>query len=138
MKKPGIIRATISALIVWTIGVTAFVASYLIPLMDNPDVQANWVLVGTLIPATALGANFYFRKGFRTNGLKLGAYMFGVTILLDALITVPVFIIPEGGNHATFFGDPVFWLIGLEYIGLIAMYSQLLEKVKPARTGTLS
>ena len=130
MKKTGSVRAAISALIVWVIGITALVASYSIPLMENPDAQASWVLVVALIPATALGAVYYYRMGLQTNGLVLAAYMFGVTILLDACITVPVFIFPEGGNHATFFGDTVFWLIGLEYIGLIVLYAQMKGRLR--------
>jgi hypothetical protein len=124
------LRATIAAMLVWIMGVTAFVLSYLVPLMENPDTQANWVLGLTLIPATALGAAFYYREGFRTNGLVLGNYMFAVTILLDALITVPVFIFPIGGDHFTFFGDPVFWLIGLEYISLIVFYAKVHVKLE--------
>ena len=130
MKKQEILRATISALIVWILGVVAFVCSYLIPVMANPETQANWVLAVALIPVTVLGARFFYKKGFRTNGLVLGTYMFGLTILLDACITVPLFIFPEGGNHFTFFGDPVFWLIGLEYIVLIALYWRIRLKEK--------
>ena len=113
-----------AALIVWAVGVTAFVCSYLVPVIANPETQANWVLALSLIPATVLGAGFYYKKGYQTKGLFLGTYMFGVTILLDACITVPVFIIPEGGDHLAFFTDPVFWLIGLEYIALIVLYAQ--------------
>lgn len=134
MKNPEFFRATISALITWGIGVTAFVLSYSIPLMENPDTQASWVLVLALIPATALGAGYYFKKGYRTNGRVLGTYMFGATILLDACITVPVFIIPDGGNHATFFGDPMFWLIGVEYIGLIMLYAQIRARMRQTET----
>ena len=130
MKRLKFLRATISALIVWVIGVTAFVCSYMIPAMENPDIQANWVLVLTIIPATALGAGFYYKNGFHTNGLVLGSCMFGITILLDACITVPVFIVPAGGDHLSFFSDPVFWLIGLEYIGLIVLYAQTIGKMK--------
>ena len=48
--------------------------------------------------------------------------MFSSAIVLDALITVPVFIIPHGGNHLSFFGDPGFWLIGFEYVTVVAAY----------------
>ncbi|EAR14844.1 hypothetical protein [Robiginitalea biformata] len=132
MKKMKFLRATISALIVWAIGVTAYVCSYMIPLMENPDTQANWVLTLALIPATALGASYFYMGGFRINGLILGAFMFGVTILLDACITVPVLIVPAGGDHLSFFSDPVFWLIGLEYVGLIVLYAQTIVKMKHA------
>lgn len=129
MKKQKILRATIAALIVWVLGLSAFVSTYLFWTTANPETQANWALVLALIPATALGARFYYKKNYRTKGLKLGTYMFGIAILLDACITVPLFIIPEGGNHLAFFREPVFWLIGLEYISLIALYAQIWRKL---------
>ena len=137
MKRILLSRGAISALIIWIIGVTAFVSSYSIPLMEDPDAQANWALVLVLIPATALGAGFYYKKGGRTNGFALGTYMFLITILLDASITVPVFIWPVGGNHVSFFGDPIFWLIGLEYISLIALYGKLRFAVSANGSGAL-
>ena len=130
MNRQKISRATLAALIVWALGVIAFVCSFFVPLMKDPYIQANWVLALALIPATALGTGYYYGKGFRTNGLVLGACMFGVTILLDALVTVPLFLIPEGGNHAQFFADPVFWLLGLEYIGLVALYAHTRRQLK--------
>jgi len=130
MKDLNIKRASFSAVIVWTIGVTAFVTSYFVPVMNDPDAQANLVLSVALVPATILGARFYYHKGFGTNGFLVGGYMFLVTILLDACITVPVFIFPAGGDHLTFFGDPGFWLIGLEYISVIAVYWTIQYKVR--------
>ena len=122
MKTLNITKSAFSAIIVWVLGVSAYVSSYFIPILDNPDAQASWVLIIALIPATILGAHFYYRRGYKTNGLLLGSFMFLITILLDACITVPVFIIPNGGSHLTFFGELEFWLIGLEYITLISIY----------------
>jgi len=122
MKTLSIKNASVSAIMVWILGVAAYLGSYYVPVLDNPEVQANLVLSFTLIPASILGAYVYYRKGFRTNGLLLGSFMFLVSVLLDAVITVPVFIAPYGGDHLSFFGDPVFWLIGLEYITVVSMY----------------
>ena len=138
MKSLNIQRATLSALIVWTLGVTAFVISYFIPVMEDPDAQANWVLSIALIPATILGARFYYQKGGYTNGFLVGTYMFLVTIGLDACITVPVFILPAGGSHLSFFGDPGFWLIGLEYIAVVAAYWTIQYKVLATSTGEVA
>ena len=120
----------ISTLIVWSLGVTAFVASYFVPVLENPDEQANWVLSLALIPAALLGAHIYYRKGHKTNGFLLGATMFLITIFLDAAITVPVFIMPYGGTHMSFFTDPGFWLIGVEYVSVVAAYWQIEKAVK--------
>lgn len=42
MKTLNVKNASISALIIWVMGVSAFVGSYYLPLMDNADEQANW------------------------------------------------------------------------------------------------
>lgn len=126
----------ISAVIVWAIGVAAFVASYFAPFMSDPDLQANWVLSLVLLPATLLGVHIYYRRGHSTNGFKLGATMFFVTVILDACITVPVFIMPYGGNHITFFTDPGFWLIAVEYISLVVAYWQLEKTITSSNMQT--
>ena len=97
MKTVNLKRASLSALIIWVTGVSAFVGSFYFPLMDNPDEQANWFLTLALIPAIITGVYFYNKNGLRTNGLRLGGFMFLLTILLDALITVPIFVPPPFG-----------------------------------------
>ena len=133
MKKIHIKSTIISAVIVWVLGVIAFVASYFVPVMSDPDLQANWALSLVLIPSALLGAHVYYRKGHKTNGFVLGVAMFAVTILLDALITVPFFIMPYGGNHISFFTDPGFWLIAVEYVSVVAAYWQIEKVVKLTR-----
>ena len=90
--------------------------------MEDPEFQANLVLTLAVIPITIFGANFYYKKGNKTNGFKLGILMFSIAMTLDALITVPLFILPEGGSHFTFFTDPGFWLIAVEYILVVGLY----------------
>lgn len=125
MKNLNFKHAIISSVIVYVLGILAFVGSYFAPIMENPDLQANIVLMAAIIPAAYLGAYLYYSRGYTTHGFVLGAAMFSGAIVLDAIITVPVIIIPNGGNHLTFFGDPGFWLIGLEYVAVVATYWQL-------------
>lgn len=129
IKTMNIKRAILATLMVWIFGVVAFITSFSIPLLEDPMLQANLVLVMALIPATMLGARFYYKGGLLTHGLALGAFMFGITILLDGAITVPLFIIPEGGDHISFFADPWFWLIGLMYVSVVTLYWGI--KIKP-------
>jgi hypothetical protein len=123
-------RAIISAILVWTLGVTAYIMSYLVEVMNNPELQANVVLTLAVIPSAILGAKFYYKKGANTNGFKLGILLFFIAMFLDAVITVPLFILPAGGNHLSFFSDPVFWLIGLEYILIVGIYSLISSKTR--------
>ena len=125
MKNLNLKHAAISSIIVYMLGILAYVGSFFIPIMNNPELQANLVLAIAIMPAAYLGAHIYYQKGYETNGFVLGFVMFLGAIILDAIITVPVFIIPNGGSHTSFFGDPGFWLIGLEYMTVIAAYWQL-------------
>ena len=118
-----------SAIIVWSIGIIGYVASYFVPVMADPDLQANWAVSLVLIPAALIGAHIYYRKGYKTNGFKLGVAMFGVAFFLDILITVPFFVMPYGGNYTTFFSDIGFWLIAIEYVSVVAAYWQIEKAV---------
>lgn len=115
----------ISSLMVYLIGITSYIVSYFIPLLDDKDLQANLVLMIAIIPAVLIGANLYYRRGYSTKGLLLGTVMFLGAMILDALITVPFFIIPYGGSYLSFFGDPGFWLIAIEYVAVVTIASKL-------------
>ena len=132
MKNLNLKHAIISSLVVYVLGILAFVGSYFVPVMEDPELQANIVLMAVIIPAAYLGAYLYYRRGNSTHGFVLGSVMFSSAIVLDAIITVPVFIIPNGGNHLTFFGDPGFWLIGFVYVAVVAAFWKL-KVVKQAQ-----
>jgi hypothetical protein len=125
MQSINLKRASISALIIWILGVSAFVGSYYLPMMENLDEQANWFLTVALIPAIFMGVYFYHKRSNRTNWLLLSGFMFFLTMLLDALITVPLFIMPVGGDHLSFFGDPGFWILGLEYVLMVFIANRI-------------
>lgn len=59
--------------------------------------------------------------------------MFLVAMVLDALITVPFLIMPYGGTYLSFFSDPGFWLIAVEYISVVAAYWQIEKAVERSR-----
>ena len=79
------------------------------------------IVLTCVVPVdAALAAKFYSRNA-ATHGVLLGTTMFAVAGVLDALITVPVFIIPAGGSYASFYLDPGFWFIGLEVIATVLL-----------------
>ena len=109
----------------YLLGITAYAGSFFVPLMEDQELQANLVLMVAIIPVVLLGAHLYYRRGHVTHGLPLGIVMFMGAMVLDAIITVPLFIMPGGGDHRSFFGDPGFWLIGVEYVALVIIYSKI-------------
>lgn len=126
MKNLNLKRALLSSLIVYVLGILAFLSSFYVELMSDPELQANLVLSIVIIPAAILGAKFYYRRQNGTNGFTLGSIMFLSAMILDAIITVPLFVIPAGGNHLSFFTDPGFWMIAVIYIGTVVIYSKVL------------
>ncbi len=124
MKNLNLKHALFSSLVVYVIGITTYVGSYFVPILEDQELQANLVLMVAIVPAVLLGTYLYYRRGNMTNGLLLGVVMFLGAMVLDAIITVPFFIMPYGGTHLSFFGDPGFWLIGLEYIVVVFAYSK--------------
>ncbi|WP_109831808.1 DUF5367 family protein [Reichenbachiella versicolor] len=113
------IRAVIIAIIVWILGVALYTIGLTIDLMANKELQGNIVVALAILPLSMCGAKVYYRNGSLANGLVLGVLMFIVTAFLDGLVTVPFFIIPEGGSYSSFYGDVGFWLIGMEYVGVV-------------------
>jgi hypothetical protein len=123
MKNINLKRAIIAAVIVWVLVMIFYIASFSMHILGNAALQANIMISLALIPCAKAGASFYYRKRARTNGLLLGAIMVFIAIVLDSLITVPVFIIPEGGSHLTFFSDQGFWVLAFEYFLIVVIYS---------------
>ena len=69
-----------------------------------------------------MGARYYYQHA-AAKGVVLGLFMFTVAGSLDAIITVPLLIMPAGGSYQSFYGDPGFWVIGVEYLAAVTLYS---------------
>ena len=121
MAELNLTRALKAAGIAWTLGVASFVAAFLLPT-SNPDLVANTVLFCAVPLVATVGARFYYQQA-ESNGFVLGLFMFAVAGSLDAIITVPLLIMPAGGTYQSFYGDPGFWIIGIEYVAAVALYS---------------
>ncbi len=113
---------------IWGLGVSAFIGSFFIPLLENAQQQANLMLFLAVIPLVWYGTKLYYKSGSKTHGCKVGLTFFLVAAILDALVTVPFLVVPNGGSYQEFFLDPGFWVIGLLFIGVATMHWYL--KVK--------
>ena len=97
MAELNLTRACKAALIAWTLGVASFVAAFLLPT-SNPDLVANTVLFCAVPLVATVGARYYYNQA-AAKGVVLGLFMFGVAGSLDAVITVPLLIMPAGGSY---------------------------------------
>lgn len=116
---------------VWTLGVSFFLLSFNFPILDNIELQSNIALVLGIIPSACLGTYLFYIYG-RMKPSVLALTFVLIAALLDILITVPVFIIPAGGSYSDFFGDPMFYIIVVEFYFIVQYFgTYLLKKVGP-------
>ena len=81
----------------------------------------------SVVPLVACaGANYYY-KAAAGKGVVLGAFMFLAAGTLDAIVTVPLLIMPDGGSYSSFYGDPGFWVIGLEYVAAVTLFAHFFK-----------
>ncbi len=103
----------VCALLVWFLGVSFYLLSFYVSIIESSELQSNIVLALALIPSACLGTFMFYKKGYLKPSV-LALTFLAVIVLMDAFVTVPVFIIPSGGSYSDFFGDPKFYAIALE------------------------
>ena len=75
-----------------------------------------------LIPIVIFGAQYYYRKADKTNGFVVGLAMLATGIVLDAIITVPLFVGQDGTTHAQFFLNPLMLAGFAEFLIIMGLY----------------
>ncbi|MEO1029979.1 MAG: DUF5367 family protein [Bacteroidota bacterium] len=116
------IRAILIGVVIWILAVSAYTISFYLPISEDAELQANLVLLLSVIPLVWYGSVMYYKKEKRTHGFLVGFTFLMVSAILDALITVPVFMMPNGIDHYMFFTAPGFWLIALVFISIVVLY----------------
>lgn len=116
------VRAIGIGILIWIVGVSVYNLSFYLSILEDVQQQANLLLFMAVIPLVWFGAKQYYKKDSDTHGYWVGQTFFLTATALDALITVPVFIIPNGGSYYQFFTDLGFWLIGFEFLTITVLY----------------
>ena len=125
----NIFRAILAGGIVWMMIFGLYTVMSFIPALKASETGQYFVVYGFLVAFVYWGAAFYFSKGGQTNGLLLAGVMITTALVLDAVITLPLVILPAGGSYRGFFLDPMFLLIVAEYALIVFIYWKL--KVVP-------
>ena len=115
-------RAILLGIAIWMIAILFYLLSYYLPILENAETQANVVLFIVVMPLVWLGCSFYYKKDSKTHGYKVGQTMLLTAVALDALITIPFFVIPNGGSHYSFFTSLGFWIIAFEFLAIAVLY----------------
>ena len=113
--------------LVWILGLSFYLVSFYIPVLENSELQSNIVLATAIIPCASLGTYLFYKKSYRKPSL-LALTFIAVSIVLDSLITVPLFIIPNGGSFSDFFGDPMFYILVVEFYFIVLYFGNYLTK----------
>lgn len=114
-------------ILVWVIGVSFYLTSFYIQMIENPDLQANIVLVFGILPSTFLGTYLFYKNGVMKPS-SLALTFMSIAAVLDALITLPVFVIPAGGSYSDFFSNPMFYFIMVEFYLIVTLFGNHLTK----------
>jgi len=124
------IVSILCAILVWILGVGFYLLSFYVPILENPEQQSNIVLVIAIIPSACLGTYLFYKKSYMKPSALALTFIIVATIL-DGLITVPAFIIPNGGSYSEFFGDPMFYTIIVEFYFIVLYFgNHLTNKIK--------
>src|SRR5688572_2893208 len=103
-------RAILSGVLVWLLVISTFTTLEAIPGIKD-SFQQQSIITGILMVLYAmLAAVFYYKKGNRDHGLKVGLVISATALVLDVFITVPFFEIPNGRGYQSFFTSPVLWI----------------------------
>ena len=125
--KDKIVFSILYGVLVWILVVSFYLLSFFITVIENTELQSNIVLVLAIIPSSCLGTYLFYKKYYIKPSL-LALIFIAVATILDSLITVPVFIIPNGGSYSNFFGDPMFYTIVVEFYFIVLYFGNYLNK----------
>ena len=117
----------VCAMLVWLLGVSFYLLSFYVPVLENTELQSNITLALAIIPSSCIGTYLFYKKSYiKPTALALTFVI--MAIVLDVLITVPVFIIPNGGSYSDFFGDPMFYTLVVEFYFIVLYFGKYLTK----------
>lgn len=114
------VRGLLVAVLIWVlIFIEISIAMIGLKLSSNSTWIVHYIF---LIPIVFFCTGLYYRKKDKTKGFFLGLYFLVIGIMLDILVTVPMFIIPQGGNYITYFSN-LYMLAGfVESVVLVTVY----------------
>lgn len=79
----------------------------------------QWAIHFVVLAAFVIFAAWIYNKGKeKLHGLSFGVIMLITSIVLDAVISIPLFILPQGTSYAEFFLNP--WML-VSYVIFLAL-----------------
>lgn len=119
------LRAVLSGIISWALIFASFAIMSFVPGLKDSETYQHIVLCIVLIPIVIVGARYYYKKGDKTNGLITGLVMVLSGLIMDALVVVPLVVIPQGGSYTEFFSRPFEWIVVMAYVLIVYVYYRM-------------
>jgi len=117
-----ILRAILIGALLWALIFIEWSIIMFAPILKDLGSWQYLIHYIVLIPIVIFGAYYYYQSKDKVNGFVLGLVMLLVGIVLDAIITVPLFTIPQGTGYLEFFFS-ISMLVGFtEYVAISGIY----------------
>ncbi len=123
-----ILRAILSGIIIWVLIFVEWSVIIFTPVLKDLGDWQYLIHYLVVIPIIIIGASYYYKGKNKVNGFLLGLVMLVAGVILDAIITVPLFTSPKGVDHMKFFFNPLMLIGFAELIIVTGLY--WMKKVK--------
>lgn len=118
-------RLIITGLMMWVLILTVFIVLLMLPITKDSPALQNTVLCVLVAPIALLGAKLYYQSNDQSSGIQVGIALVAVSLIMDAIITTPFIIIPQGGSYLEFYTSGILWLVVAENIAIVYLYQRL-------------
>lgn len=123
-----IARAVLIGMLLWALIFVEWSIIMFAPVLKDLGNIQYLIHYTALIPIVLLGTSLYYKGKDKTNGFLLGLVMLAAGVALDAIITVPIFTIPQGVGYTKFFLSTSMLIGFVEYVAISGIY--WMKKIK--------
>lgn len=120
------VKAILYGALIWAIMFVLWSIMLFTPIIKDIEILQYILGYIVLIVAVVFTTKLYYKSKDKTNGFLIGLIFAVVGIILDAIITVPLFTIPQGTGYVDFFLNPLM-LVGY---GIMILTAGLYNKLK--------
>jgi hypothetical protein len=113
-------KAILAGVLIWILIFVEWSLIIFTPILKDLGFGQWIVHYVVLIPIVLIGAKLYYKNNPKINGYVLGLVFLAVGIILDLIITVPLFM---QGGYVEYYSNNYLWLGFLEMILITGLYS---------------
>jgi hypothetical protein len=121
-------RAIAVGILIWVLIFVEWSILIFMPVLKD-SITLQYIIHSIVLIVWALiGAYLYYKSKDKINGFVLGLVFLIIGIILDMIITMPLFIIPQGKTYIDFFLDWRMWIGYIELIVVVGIYDLIRRK----------